>query len=316
MKMYSVFKVGVAGIILGFSTLSQAVIVSIDRYEAPNGRTIYLFGDAHIGNNELIQYEQDAFVAAARQKEAVCIVEDMMDYQGDNCQIREIIDNDIYSRLLESDDSVLRMSSFLFGLKARCVANNIICYNAECRHGLQLVFTNFSAFCQEYDRVLDDLRAYRDSPLLNICAKKGISVEIKMSLYKDTPIGVACCVADGAVLFDISLERILNNIIEKNDDKRDIFICAGAKHIEHFITYSSYGKYTKKSLDVSPVFEFEKKRLSLFVETEQIAKLCWGSMSADETIIQRRELIRERINTFVSDYRADIAQFFKLESGS
>ncbi|MGH7249712.1 MAG: hypothetical protein ACREGC_01945, partial [Minisyncoccia bacterium] len=145
MNKYMKIKAGLLFFLVFVAGFSQAVVVSIDRYFIYNSRgekrTVYLLGDAHYGNNALYHQEQQDIIGNARERAAVCLLEDMDDTSGDPAMESRIkkeveslrIDRQNHVESIESGrllDSFSKQSS-LMGLTNACREAGIFCRNVE-----------------------------------------------------------------------------------------------------------------------------------------------------------------------------------------
>lgn len=236
MKNYSKYKIGLLSFLMAGVGLINADCVSLDKYVAPNGRKIYLLGDWHRSTRNRAQKEQDAFIKAAKERGAYCIIEDIWDYRGDNYQVRQRMDDICYEEIVKGNDQFRYPVTALTGLAGRCAASNIPYFNAEYRHVFNLMGSGSDAneiIGDEIDKMTDEVRTYRDraiaySDFLPTCADRGLDNHIKQKLGK---LNFKNTMHMSMQLFNARIVHCLYELLSDSEDQRDIFIFAGADHI-------------------------------------------------------------------------------------
>lgn len=305
-------------VLLSLSLLGQApvepVVVSIDKFDTPNGDAVYCLADAHLGSEELVRQEHVDFLEAVKSKENACVIgEDMSYYDESDYRVEKFIDS-MFKRSMP--EVVLPRNSALENGARSCREHTVPFYNAECRH--EVVYNSVNSVDSKDGH--DNLIATVEPFILGLkqynidwikfysrwhisTSKKYIQNGMNTWASNDQKKLKAYNFENEAV--DISILHGLHHVLQdsssqpegswfmrsKVDDsrKKNVFIFAGATHINRIVsTLEKYFKFTKSAADKHR--KFSSDRFDVFEEKER----------RDE-------------QDFIENYAVNITDFFALE---
>lgn len=296
-------------------SIVRATCVAIDDYTMSNGRRIVCFGDCHINSFDGAKAEQDVWVEVAREHSAYCIVEDGLGYKGDNLDVRNVIDNDLFHRaLLYPYDIIKYPTSAIAGLAARCATAGLQCYNAEYRYAeIASIMKKESGanvkelagFCESMIQEIEEgLRELREDSTIDRNELDALRSSCDHAIFdlrhRVETMGDEDSIAEKASmpLFDARLIAHLKQLLANQEDKRTIFIFVGLDHamkIKDFLycKYVLYGnahhKITSDKVDSGINYAFGK--IDRIPELDQARR-------------------QEELRKVVDKYRFDIRDYF------
>lgn len=212
---------------------SHATCVFVNKYETPDGRSVFCLGDWHEGKHDDAVAEQDAFIEIAKKRNAHCIIEDVLGYTGDNYKLRDSFDAIYYDRLMSWSEKFSHHMSALPDLANRCMAKGIDYVNIECRYELHSLYKNRGRTQNNADVLLSE-KLWEE---INDCIQKGYLSEfvdfkqrrVSVRALK-VPISFGYAFDITSWLVDALVVRRLDELLVC-DDMRPIFIFTGMSHL-------------------------------------------------------------------------------------